>query len=92
MEGRTIGMNKDGIDSLIEWVILFDRIVLKTNWLRFDAFTMYYMILFSLNVDLCTAVKTAMVAQATLFLQQTVQDVERGWWVATVPIELWEQF
>lgn len=37
------------------------------------------MILLSLNVDLYTALKTAMNAKATLFLQQMVQNVERGW-------------
>ena len=37
------------------------------------------MILLSLNVDLCTALKTAMNARATLFLPQMVQNVDRGW-------------
>lgn len=37
------------------------------------------MILLSLNVDPCTALKTATGAKATLFLQQMAQNVEKGW-------------
>lgn len=37
------------------------------------------MVLLSLNVDLFTALKTAIDAKATLFLQQMGQNAERGW-------------